>query len=255
MQTAKNPGSEADRLQQTTRNLAAISTLPAIWRNLDPEEVIKSLSQVLMNTLHLDLVYIRLASHDEGKPIEAIHSNQHSAGDPGLPAAKAVLDRFLAQPDDNQTAALPGLFGDGTLCVQSTPFGIAEDTGMVIAASRRAGFPSEHDRLLLTVGANQAAVVIHRWHTEHASKLSEKRFLDIADVAPAMLWVTEPDGFCSFLSRGWHEFTGQCKDEGFGYGWTLAIHPEDREQAKTAFIEANARRKEYECEFRLLHAD
>lgn len=255
MQTAKNPGAEADRVQQTTRDLAAISTLPAIWRSLDPEEVIKSLSQGLMNTLHLDLVYIRLANQDEGKSIDAICSNQHGAGDPGLSEAKVVLNRFLAQQDENRTVALPGLFGDQELCVQRIPFGIAEDAGTLIAASRRAGFPSEHDRLLLTVGANQAAAVIHRWQTEHASKLSEKRFLDIADVAPAMLWVTEPDGFCSFLSRGWHEFTGQCKDEGFGYGWTLAIHPDDRELAKTAFIEANARRKEYECEFRLLHAD
>jgi PAS domain-containing protein len=31
---------------------------------------------------------------------------------------------------------------------------------------------------------------------------SEDRFRSMADTAPAMLWVTEPDGSCSFLSRG-----------------------------------------------------
>lgn len=255
MQTEKIPGSETDRLQQTMRDLVALSTLPAIWSGLHPQDVIRSLSQVLLNTLYLDLVYIRLTNHAGGESIETICGNQHNAADPLLPEVRAVLDQFLAQRDANQTLDLPDLFGDGELRVQLTRFGIAADTGIVLAASRRVDFPSEHDRLLLSVGANQAAVMMQRWRTEQALKLSEKRFLEIADAAPAMLWVTEPDGFCSFLSQGWHEFTGQRKDEGFGYGWTLAIHPEDREIAKTAFIDANTKKKEYESEFRLLHAD
>ncbi|MBV0881529.1 PAS domain S-box protein [Noviherbaspirillum sp. L7-7A] len=255
MQTAKNPSSETERLQQTTRDLVAISTLQAFWGSLSPEEVIKNLSQVFLDILNLDSVYIRLASHERRESIEAISSNQRDVADLVSPSTRAELDRFLAQRDVNQDMALPDLFGDGQLCVHPTRFGIAEDNGVVIAASHRADFPSEHDRLLLSFGANQAAAVIQRWRTEQALMMSEKRFLEIADAGPAMLWVTEPDGFCSFLSRSWHEFTGQRKDEGFGYGWTLAIHPEDRETAKAAFIDANVRKKEYEDEFRLLHAD
>lgn len=255
MQTAKNPSLETERLQQATRDLVAISALPSIWGSLPPEDVIKDLSQVFLNRLDLDSVYIRLISCDGRKSIESISSNQRGVADLVSPSAREALDRCLAQRDADQTVAPPDLFGDGELYLHSTRFGIAEDSGIVIAASHRADFPSEHERLLLSFGANQAAAVIQRWHTEQALMMSEKRFLEIADAGPAMLWVTEPDGFCSFLSRSWLEFTGQRKDEGFGYGWALAIHPEDRENAKAAFIDANARKKEYEAEFRLMHAD
>jgi PAS domain-containing protein len=38
---------------------------------------------------------------------------------------------------------------------------------------------------------------------------SESRFRHLADHAPVMVWVTEPDGSCTFLSRSWYDFTGQ----------------------------------------------
>ncbi|MGJ9417351.1 ATP-binding protein [Massilia sp. CMS3.1] len=90
---------------------------------------------------------------------------------------------------------------------------------------------------------------------ERALARSESQFLTLADAAPAMLWVTEPDGRCSFLSRGWYAFTGQSELEGLGLGWTAMIHPEDRAAASKAFLEANARREEFSLEHRLLHAD
>ena len=62
---------------------------------------------------------------------------------------------------------------------------------------------------------------------EAALRESERRFRDMADTAPAMLWVTEPDGYCSFLSRGWYEFTGQTPATGLGFGWADAAHPDD----------------------------
>ena len=41
----------------------------------------------------------------------------------------------------------------------------------------------------------------------------------MADTAPAMLWITDPDGRCTFLSRGWFEHTGQTEAEALGFGW------------------------------------
>jgi PAS domain S-box-containing protein len=84
---------------------------------------------------------------------------------------------------------------------------------------------------------------------------SEKRFRAMADAAPAMLWITEPDGQCSFLSRGWYEFTGQTFEQGLGFGWTQAAHPDDQAAAGRAFVEAMARRMDYEIDFRLRRAD
>jgi PAS domain S-box-containing protein len=255
MQTPKIHVAEVDRLRQITRDLIAISTLPAIWGSLHPEGVIKSLSNVLLTTLRLDLVYIRLANRNGGELIETLCSERDGSVRPILPQVRAALDAFLMQFDASQPATVPDPFGDGTLRMTFIRFGIAEDSGIVVVGSRQADFPSEHDRVLLGVGANQAAVVVQRYRTERALQRSEKRFLDFADTAPAMLWVTESDGSCSFLSRGWYEFTGQRDNEGLGFGWTSAIHPEDRVAARKAFLDANEQKSEFSLEYRLLHAD
>ena len=90
---------------------------------------------------------------------------------------------------------------------------------------------------------------------EEAVRASEARFRTFADTAPAMLWVTEPDGSCSFLSRGWYDFTGQAEGAGLGFGWLDAVHPADRPAAGAAFLAANARRAEFALEHRLRRAD
>ncbi len=123
---------------------------------------------------------------------------------------------------------------------------------MVIGA-RRAGFPSEHERLLLGVAANQAAAILQRRLAERALARSESRFLDLADAAPAMLWVTEPDGKLSFLSRAWHEFTAQDRETSLAFGWTAAVHPDERDAALHAVVDANARRVPFSMEHRLRH--
>jgi PAS domain S-box-containing protein len=96
---------------------------------------------------------------------------------------------------------------------------------------------------------------LQRQRAEQALQQSEERFRNFADAAPAMLWVTEPDGFCSFLSQGWYEFTGQGEDEGLGFGWLNAVHPDDLEAATQQFLSANERNETFSIEYRLRRAD
>jgi PAS domain S-box-containing protein len=90
-----------------------------------------------------------------------------------------------------------------------------------------------------------------RRKAEAALRTSEQRFRTFADAAPAMLWVTEPDGRCSYLSRGWYEFTGQTEAEALGFGWLDAVHPEDRAEAHDIFAAANRRRSPFELRHRV----
>ena len=84
---------------------------------------------------------------------------------------------------------------------------------------------------------------------------SEARFRNMADHAPMMMWVTEPDGNCTYLNRGWYEFTGQSEDEALGLGWLKAVHPDDAVEAKRAFVEANANSTNFRIEYRVRRAD
>lgn len=244
---------EIDRLRKTTRDLVAMTTLPAVWGDLPPEGVIDSLASVLLNTLDLDLVGIHLPGKGETDPLEVIRLRRGETGGM-LSAARAALDAAM------QSGAVDGMrpatlqAGDASLQLGTARFGIGSDPGVVVIGARRAGFPSEHERLLLGVAANQAAAILQRRLAERALARSESRFQDLADAAPAMLWVTEPDGKLSFLSRAWHEFTAQDKGTSLAFGWTAAVHPDERDAALHAVVDANARRAPFSMEHRLRHA-
>jgi PAS domain S-box-containing protein len=80
---------------------------------------------------------------------------------------------------------------------------------------------------------------------------SEQRFKAIANTAPAMLWITDARHRCTFLSRGWSEFTGQAEGEGLGTGWVEAVHPDDRERVTSIFAAATEGRAPFELDYRL----
>lgn len=90
-----------------------------------------------------------------------------------------------------------------------------------------------------------------RKSAEKTLRESEARFRNMADHAPVMIWITEPDGRCTFLSQSWYEFTGQTEETGLGYGWLEATHPDDRANAEEVFLRANANREAFLIEYRL----
>ncbi|HRX84019.1 MAG TPA: PAS domain-containing protein [Phycisphaerae bacterium] len=115
--------------------------------------------------------------------------------------------------------------------------------------------PSQRDLRLLDLYARQAADFIERKRAERALRESEKRFHNLADTAPALLWVTDDQHECTFLSRGWFEFTGQSEAEGLGSGWTQAIHSDDRARVTREFLDAAGRRVPFYLDYRLRRAD
>lgn len=71
------------------------------------------------------------------------------------------------------------------------------------------------------------------------------------DVSPAILWITDKDGSCSYLSKQWFEFTGQTEEEALGFGWLSATHPDDKERTAEVYMKANAAQKPFYAEYRL----
>lgn len=132
-----------------------------------------------------------------------------------------------------------------------------EDNEMRAEDSGRNHVPRESDGSEEATEQGRVAEELPK-NEERFRMLSEARFRNLADTAPAILWVTEPDGACSFISRGWYEFTGQTEEEGLGkdgFGWLDVIHPEDREQAGCIFLEANKKQESFTLDYRLRRAD
>lgn len=85
------------------------------------------------------------------------------------------------------------------------------------------------------------------------ARLAEERLRALADFTPALLWITERDGGCSFFSRSWYEFTGQTPEQSMGFGWLDKIHPEDLSRARHQAQEAVITQSDFQIEHRLLH--
>ena len=94
-----------------------------------------------------------------------------------------------------------------------------------------------------------------RKRVEEELRESEARFRHLADNAPVMVWATEADGQCSYLSQTWYAFTGQTPETGLGFGWLEATHPDDREEVERQFRAATANQAPFRVEYRLRHAD
>ncbi len=86
---------------------------------------------------------------------------------------------------------------------------------------------------------------------EAAHRESEERFRLMADRAPVMIWMTDPTGYCTYLSQSWYNFTGQNESEGLGLGWIDAVHPEDRATVKNLFLAATKHREAFYLDYRL----
>ena len=104
-----------------------------------------------------------------------------------------------------------------------------------------------------------SALAIRQAHREGRFRdmlsASEARFREMADHAPVMVWVTEPDGNCSFISNSWYEFTGQTPETALGRGWIDAVHDDDRARITDTFHSASERRAADQAEYRLRRRD
>lgn len=185
----------------------------------------------------------------------------------GLAALDAVQER---RPDVLLTdIMMPGLDGFGLIKSIRTDVHLKDLP--IIALSARAGEEAKEDGLeagaddylVKPFSARELRAVVKsnlelaRMRREMVAGLqeSEARFRNMADHAPVMMWVTDTQGSCTYLNRGWYDFTGQEEKQGLGYGWLGATHPADKERAGAIFQEANRTQQPFRIEYRLRRAD
>jgi PAS domain S-box-containing protein len=75
----------------------------------------------------------------------------------------------------------------------------------------------------------------------------------IIDTIPAMVWSNSPDGSADFLNKRFRDYTGLSLEEGRGWVWMDALHPDDR--AANDWRAALAAGEPFEKEARLRRAD
>jgi formate hydrogenlyase transcriptional activator len=95
--------------------------------------------------------------------------------------------------------------------------------------------PTDAEIELIEGAGHIALIAIERQRSHRALeealveiKNSENKLRTIIDTIPALAWSARPDGSAEFFNRRWLDYAGLSVEEAADWGWTVALHPEDR---------------------------
>jgi PAS domain S-box-containing protein len=128
--------------------------------------------------------------------------------------------------------------------------------GVIECFGYRTEAPDEAFLQTIAVIGRQIGQFIERKQAEAALQQSEKRFRQLADAMPQIVWITKANGSPEYVSLRWTEYTGLTLEQSRNWiAITQAIHPDDIESLYTNWeicLESGAL---YQIEFRLKHKD
>jgi signal transduction histidine kinase len=149
-------GPDVRALRRCINDIVALSTLSAIWAGASRTQVAEGLAQVLGETVAADVVYVGLRATATAPRCD--HASLSSSGRSVVSdAIRAAAVPWLDDPGRPPT--LPD-FSPACGPVLVTPIGIHAEHGIIATVSSDRGFPTDTDRLLLNVAANQATIAL-----------------------------------------------------------------------------------------------
>ena len=144
--------SEPQELRRCIRDLVALSTLPAIWKDYNSLQIADSVAAALLSMLNADVIYVSVPGLRDEPAADVMRTSQT------VPAGSSVLiERILRRAwlgSREQIFAIENPLGKGTLRIMAASIGFGGDA-VIVAGSVDPQFPSETHRLLLGIAANR----------------------------------------------------------------------------------------------------
>jgi PAS domain S-box-containing protein len=174
-----DPAEEIKRLQLCNNNLVSALALPALWSGGGPSDILRTLVDVLLSLLSLDLIHVELSDlgggASSGSEMTRVAQSQELPAD-ALPL-RDVLSPWLGESPEKWPPKVKNPFGDGHLAIMSLQLGLQGELGLIVAGSQREHFPTQAEKLVLGVAANQAVIGLQ----EARRRSEQKRVADELD--------------------------------------------------------------------------
>jgi PAS domain S-box-containing protein len=86
------------------------------------------------------------------------------------------------------------------------------------------------------------------------AEASEQLYRVLAEAIPQIVWTARADGWFDYYNQRWFEYTGLTLEETQGWGWQLALHPDDVENCVESWKTSVETGGTYEVEYRFKRA-
>jgi len=94
-----------------------------------------------------------------------------------------------------------------------------------------------------------------RKRAEDAIRASERNLNQIINAIPALAWSARPDGSAEFFNQHYLDYVGLSAEQAKDWGWTAAVHPDDRNALSAAWQRMMAADQAGDYEGRLRRSD
>src|ERR1051325_10589824 len=246
--TSNAPGADLQRdlaaLRRSLRDVVALTMLPTVWAGREPRQICGDLVDVITRMIDADGVYLTAPTNDCSEILLLKHDgDRETERCLRAAAAKATMGNV-------ETVACSG---EPALRLLASALSFHTNDRFVVAA-RRADFPTETERLILRVAANQASTWLD-WKRAEAVAAAESAFRRaIENSMVAGVAVVDSSGRQTYVNRAFTEMVGWPEAELVGQTPPFVYWaPEDDPNIRAAFAEVLAGRINpagYELRFR-----
>jgi PAS domain S-box-containing protein len=217
--------SEPQELRRCIRDLVALSTLPAMWKDFNSRQIADSVAAALLSMLNADVIYVYVPGLRAEPAAEVMRTSQAvSVGSSGH-IERILRGAWLGSRE--QTFAIDNPLGKGTLRITAVPIGI-DGSAMIVAGSTNPQFPSGTHRLLLGIAANDATIALQRWHAE----AEQRRLVAVIERSSEFVGFASLDGTPQYLNAAAFELLGFSGVEQAQLSIFDFLAPEERTRAR-----------------------
>src|SRR5260370_18363525 len=148
---------EVKRRQSCIKDLISVLALAAIWSGSESRQMVATFLEALLAILRLDFAYALLNDSIDAPAIEVVRLAQHQHPSAQPQEVGRALAPWLSGDQTAPRFVIPNPAGEGEVAIAPFSLGFQGELGVVVAGSRRGGFPSSLEPLVLPGAANHAA--------------------------------------------------------------------------------------------------